>query len=294
FKVNSKFTSQKLVELAKMDGAIILSKDLKKILYANVFLFPSVHLTTKETGTRHKAAERTAKHLDTITIAISERKSKITIYSGESKYELGESSEILRRAAETLQVLEKQKEMLNQLMINLNILELTNLVTTTDVCNVLQRLEMIRRISNIIKRYLIELGNEGIIISMRLRELLKNLKNDRLMILKDYFGARHVKIDTLLKNINFGFLIEVDDILEILFKDFSEEHLCCKGIRLLNEARLDDKEIKLLTNKFQTLDEIFNANKDVLVNLFKDEEIVFSLKKNLENLGEKILARKNI
>ena len=36
FKVNSPLTSQKIVELAKMDGAIILSPDFDKILYANI------------------------------------------------------------------------------------------------------------------------------------------------------------------------------------------------------------------------------------------------------------------
>ena len=77
FKINAKFSQQKLVELSKMDGAIILSNDGKKILYANTLLFPSVEISTKETGTRHKAAERTAKQTGAIIIAVSERKNKI-------------------------------------------------------------------------------------------------------------------------------------------------------------------------------------------------------------------------
>src|SRR3989344_2856886 len=40
FKINAKFTSQKLFELCKMDGAVILSPDMKKILYANTVLNP--------------------------------------------------------------------------------------------------------------------------------------------------------------------------------------------------------------------------------------------------------------
>jgi hypothetical protein len=40
FKVNCKFTSKRLAELAKMDGAIILSEDFKKILYCNALLVP--------------------------------------------------------------------------------------------------------------------------------------------------------------------------------------------------------------------------------------------------------------
>ena len=71
FRINCKFTSQKLSELAKMDGAIVLSNDLKRILFANVLLVPDSKILTNETGTRHKAAERTAKQTGTIVIAVS-------------------------------------------------------------------------------------------------------------------------------------------------------------------------------------------------------------------------------
>ena len=61
FYINEDYSSAKLYELAKMDGAIVLSGDFKKILYANAQLIPSHEILTKETGTRHKTAERTAK-----------------------------------------------------------------------------------------------------------------------------------------------------------------------------------------------------------------------------------------
>ena len=60
FTINEEYTSSKLYELAKMDGAIVLSGDLKRILYANAQLIPSHEITTLETGTRHRTAERTA------------------------------------------------------------------------------------------------------------------------------------------------------------------------------------------------------------------------------------------
>ncbi len=49
FTINEEYTSAKLYELAKMDGAIILSGDLKRILYANAQLIPSREIITKET-----------------------------------------------------------------------------------------------------------------------------------------------------------------------------------------------------------------------------------------------------
>ena len=60
FRLDIDYTPSRLYELAKMDGAIILSSDFKKILYANTQLIPSSTIATTETGTRHRTAERTA------------------------------------------------------------------------------------------------------------------------------------------------------------------------------------------------------------------------------------------
>jgi len=294
FRVNSKFSSQRLVELAKMDGAIILSKDLKKILFVNTLLSPDIRILTKETGTRHKAAERTAKQMKTIVIAVSERKNKITLYCGDIRYELGESSEILRRATETLQILEKQKEVFNDLLINLNILEINDLVTINDVCDVLQRIEMIKRISDIVRRYLVELGKEGIIVSMRLKELTKNLNKEREMILKDYLKSKYSKAGLILENMNLDFLLETPNISRLLFEELHDKPIYSNGMRILNKINLLEKDAKSLINNFKTLSKIFNTDKDSLIKIFKNEKMTNSLIEDLNNLREKIMAGKRV
>ena len=294
FKVNCKFSAQKVVELAKMDGAIILSHDLKKILYANTLLSPSIQIPTKETGTRHKAAERTAIQIDTITIAVSERKHKITIYYGDLKYELESSSEVLRRAAETLQILEKQKDIFNELLANLNLLEIDNMVTTSDVCEILQRMEMIRRISDMVKKYLVELGREGIIVSMRLQELTKNLDKERDMILKDYLKNKYSKSNAFLKNVNFDFLLETNNLARTLFEELREKSITPKGIRFLSKTNLMDKEVKLLVKNFKSLNKILNADKESLLRSLKNEVVVDSLRQDISDIKEKILVGKKL
>lgn len=294
FKINSKFSSQKLVELAKMDGAIILSEDLKKILYANTLLAPEMKIKTNETGTRHKAAERTAKQFETIVVAVSERRNKITLYFKDESYYLEETSEILRRAAETLQILEKQKEVFNDLSSHLNILEITNLTTMNDVCNVLQTLEMIRRISEKVKEYLSELGKEGTIVSMRLKELTKNLGKERAAIIKDYFGQDYLKINDTLENMNFDFLVETSNVLRVLFDELHDNSVSPKGMRILKKTNLLEKDIKTLIDNFKTLDNIFNVDEEALKQVFKNENFVDSLLKSLKNLKEKILMGKKI
>ena len=80
FYINEEYTSSKLYELAKMDGAIVLSGDMKRILFANAELIPDSNISTVETGTRHRTAERTAKQTGELVISISQRRNIITIF----------------------------------------------------------------------------------------------------------------------------------------------------------------------------------------------------------------------
>lgn len=294
FKINSRFNSQKLVELAKMDGAIILSKDLKKILCANSYLFPNTNISTKETGTRHKVAERTAVQANTTVIAVSERRNKITIYHENVRYELEMSSELLRKATETLQILEKQVEIFDDALVNFNILEINNIVTISDVCNILQKISIIKKVSETVKRYLIELGKEGIIVSMRLKELTKNLNINLDKILEDYFGPKYKKVNFMLEEMNFDFLLDLSNIAKVLFEESHDKPIFPQGLRILNKTELFEKDIKILVDNYKTLGQIFNADKKSLVDIFKDEDFVGSLLDDLSNLKDKILAGKKI
>jgi diadenylate cyclase len=294
FRVNCRFSPQRLVELSKMDGAIILSRDLKKIVYANVLLVPEIGISTKETGTRHKAAERTAKQMNTLCIAVSERRKKITLYYRDMRYELEASSEILRKAAETLQILEKQKDVLNELLSNLNVLEVNNLVTVSDVCAVLQRMEMAGRIASMLRRYIIELGKEGVIVSMRLRELTKNLNKEELFLLKDYFGSKYLRAKATLENMNFDFLVETQNISRMLFNELHDRAASPKGIRILSKTNLFEKDIKLLIASFKTLDKILNADEESLFKVFKKKEQVSFFNNEIRGVKEKIVIGKKI
>ncbi|MCK5624468.1 DNA integrity scanning diadenylate cyclase DisA [Candidatus Pacearchaeota archaeon] len=294
FRINVKFSPQKLVELSKMDGAIILSNDLKKVFYANTLLFPSQEISTKETGTRHKAAERTAKQAQTIVVAISERRNKMTLYYKETSYELAASSEILRRATETLQTLEKQKEIFNDSLDNLNLLELKRLVTINDVSAVLQRLEIIKRISNIIKKYLAELGKEGMVINMGLKESIKNLDKEEKMILKDYFGANHSFASKLLSKMDFDFLLEPMNISRMLFEELHDKPISPKGSRILSKINFLERYSTALINKFKKLDNLLVASDEELFEVLENEGLVTFFKEEIYNLRERISVGKRI
>jgi len=294
FWINAKFSSQKLVELAKMDGAIVLSSDGKKVLHANTLLDPGVEINTKETGTRHKAAERTAKQAKTITIAVSERKNKISLYYGDVKYVLERSSEILRRASETLQILEKQKEDFDDLMTNFNVLEISNLVTINDVCRMLQKLEMIKRISEDVKRYLIELGKEGMIVSMRLRELTSDVNKERDVIVRDYFGSEASDTLKILEKMNFDFLLETSNVSRMLFEELHDKSISPRGLRILRKTNLLDRHLDSLVGNFKTLDRILSAGKEQLMEVLENDKAVEFFKLEIYSLREKIMVGKKL
>ena len=176
FHINSEYTPAYVYELAKMDGAIVISGDLKRIVCANTQLLPHSTIPTFETGTRHRTAHRVAKQTDNIVIAISQRRNIITIYKGDIKYVFRESSIILSKANQAIQTLEKYVAVLERVINNLNLLEFQDLTTLFDVVTAIQRTEMVMRIVEEINRYIVELGNEGRFISMQLNELLRYRK----------------------------------------------------------------------------------------------------------------------
>ena len=120
FIINEEYSSSKLYELAKMDGAIVLSGDLKKILYANTQLIPSHEIPTLETGTRHRTAERTAKQTGELVISISQRRSIITVFKGNDRYILEDTDVVLNKANQAIQTLERYKKVFDNKLNLLN------------------------------------------------------------------------------------------------------------------------------------------------------------------------------
>ena len=291
FRINTKCTPQKIAELAKMDGAIVLSDDMKRILMANVLLVPDSKIATNETGTRHKAAERTAKHTGTIVVAVSERRSKITLFYEDKKYILENSEHLLRRATETLHILEKQREIFDDILKNLNILEITKLVSVADVCAVLQRIEVILKMMDTMKRYLTELGNQGVIIRMRVKELSKDMEALEEAILRDY-SNKPQNIKKLLDNISFEGVIDTESLSRILFESSSDTQIIPKGYRMLEKLNLTEKEVKTLIYNFEHLPGIVEASHEDLNKVLKGKAEHF--KKELENIKEQILMGKKI
>ena len=187
FLLDAEFTPQRLSELAKMDGAIILASDSSRVARANVHLVPDPNMPTSETGTRHRTAERVGRQLDVPVITVSEDMSLVAIHRRGEKHTLEPIPRVLARADQALQILGRYKSRLDSVSGSLSALEVEDLVTVRDVATVLQRAEMVRRIAEEIEGYVIELGADGRLVMLQLEELIGGVEDDRRLVAKDYF-----------------------------------------------------------------------------------------------------------
>ncbi len=265
FLINADYSAAYVYELAKMDGAIILSKDLKKIISANIQLVPDSSTPTFETGTRHRTAQRVARQTGDIVVAISQRRNIITVYKGDIKYVLRDSSTILEKANQAIQTLEKYVAVLDRVINNLNLLEFQDLTTLFDVATAIQRTEMVMRIVEEVEMYILELGNEGRLISMQLNELTKNIERDGMLLIRDYISD-DVELTEAYKGIQKLSQTELLD-LEAIGKQLGysgeplgETLISPKGYRVLSKVpRIPSNVIDNLIKHFKDLTSVIDA-----------------------------------
>ena len=186
FDIDTEFTPTKLRELAKMDGAIVCDRDATRILRAGVQLMPDAAIPTQESGTRHRSAERTAKQTGVPVISVSQSMNAITIYRDEHRYAVEGSQAIMARANQALQTLEHYSHRLHRVLGSLSALEVDAAVAVRDVALTLQRMEMVRRISEEIAWYVLELGTDGRLVSLQLEELVAGSGPGPDVVLRDY------------------------------------------------------------------------------------------------------------
>ncbi len=252
-----------------MDGAIILSKDLKKILLANTQIIPSSKIITDETGTRHRTAERTAKQTGELVISISQRRNIITVFKGDFRYTIEDTAKIITRANQALQTLDNYKKVFDTKLKILNEYEFNDIVTLDNVIICLQRAEMVMKISEEVNRAIYELGADGFLVKMQLEELIENLPNEELLIIKDYIApSRRLVPEKVLnlirENVKDGF-IDSNTISKLLgyeiFENYEEIAVHPRGYRILNKIpRMPNAIVNNLVKTFKSFQNVLSAD----------------------------------
>ncbi|WP_116112502.1 DNA integrity scanning diadenylate cyclase DisA [Austwickia chelonae] len=190
FPIDIEFSATRLRELAKMDGAVVVNNDISRILRAATQLVPDATIETKESGTRHRTAERVAKQTGLPVISVSQSMRTIALYVGHLHQVLEAPTAVLSKADQALATLERYKTRLDEVTAILTALEVEDLVTLRDVALVVQRHEMVRRISEEVVGYVIELGTDGRLLSLQLEELIVGIRTERDLVTADYLHEK--------------------------------------------------------------------------------------------------------
>jgi diadenylate cyclase len=271
FLLDAAFSPQRLSELAKMDGALILAADGSRIARANVHLVPDSSVHTSETGTRHRTAERVARSLNVPVVAVSHRMNTITVYVGDHKHEIEPVPRLVNRANQAISTLERYRTRLDTDAAALSTLEIEDLVTIRDVINVVQVLEGVERIAEELERYIVELGDEGRLVRLQLVELVGGVQHDRRHIVRDYRGDdKTVPLDQVLDDLSALTTEDLIDPSEVahamrLPTTAVDASIAPRGYRMLAKIpRLPDQVIQNIISRFGNLQKIMRATIDDL------------------------------
>ena len=281
FKINSKFTPQKIVELSKMDGAIILSKNIKRITQANVMVYPDKKISTKETGTRHRTAERTAKMMNTLVVTVSERRNEITAYYKNFRHIVKNVNEVLRKVNEQTQVIEKQRELFDHHVERLTQIELRNYPNIEQASIVLQKGRLIEKMASDVK--VLELGNEGTIIKTRLKELTSNIEKEINLVIKDYTKLDFKKSRTLVNGLSYEELIDSENIIKSLAYENNKKVDSIRGWRILSKTSLEESDIAILTKALTSLGKTIHSNMNAYKEIIGEEKAKI-FKEEIDNI----------
>jgi len=269
FLLDAAFTPQRVSELAKMDGALILSADAGRIARANVHLVPNPSVPTTETGTRHRTAERVARCVEVPVISASEDMSIIALYLGGQKYPLERSSRVLELANQGLATLSRYRGRLDTAMANLTGVEFEDLVTLSDVVTVLQASEMVVRIADEVARYVVQLGTDGRLIRLQREELITGLEDERRLVVADYFAEdEEWHLDeamAALGGIDADRLLSLDEVVAGIRLPVGENKLNTalqpRGLRMLSKVpRLPNSSAAAIVRQFGSLAKISRAS----------------------------------
>ncbi len=275
FALDVEFSATRLRELAKMDGAVVVDRDATRILRAAVQLLPDPTIETTESGTRHRTAERVAKQSGFPVISVSQSMRIVAVYVGNSRYVLEGSDVIQSRANQALATLERYKARLDEVSGTLSALEIEDLVTVRDVAAVVQRLEMVRRISEEIAGYVVELGTDGRLMALQLDELVGGIGADRQLVIRDYVedgrpGRSLADVQAALATLDATQLLDLTHIARVLglisVEDSLDGAVGPRGYRLLSKVpRLPGTIVDRLVGHFGNLQKLLAAGIDELM-----------------------------
>ena len=270
FRINCQYTPARLYELSKLDGAIILSEDAKRIVRANVTLRVDPSISSNETGLRHRSADKFAKQTDHIVLSVSQSRNTLTLYLKNQSYTFRERPVLLSGANQTMLVLTQHVKAMQDAVNMLNWAELSGNVTLANVVTAIQLCERVRRAEQELNLYRIELGTQVQSIQ-HIPELTTEIESG-LLITQDYYHERlrdGFKAFEKIMGLDPNNLADHGNISEVLgyARDIRSTFASLepRGYRMLSRVpRIPFSVVENIVHKFKTLDKIYTAAIDEL------------------------------
>ena len=271
-RIEVEFTPMRLYELAKMDGALVVSPDISYIHYANVHLNPDPMLPSEETGMRHIAGHRTAQQTGDLVVAVSERRRVVSLYRGPyGPHVLEDIGVVLSKSNSALATLEKFTRRLREEARVLTMHEYDGLVTLREVVGAVATFEYTARIALEIENHVRELGREGRLLEMQLEQAFHNVPEQYEAIVRDYAAEDmdYKEIRSHLRELSSEEISDPVRIVQVLgygsvgsLEDFFVKP---RGYRqLVRVPRLPNRVAEKLIEEFGSLKELLEATEEDL------------------------------
>lgn len=271
-KVDCDFAPMRLYEMAKMDGALVVSPDLSTIHYANAQLSPDQSLESSETGMRHLAAHRTAQQTGDLVVAVSERRRVVSLYRGrQGPHVLEDIGVVLSKANSALATLEKFTHRLTEEARVLTLHEYDGAVALREVVAAIGTFEYSIRIAEEIEAYVRELGSEGRLVEMQLGQAFYNVPEQYEALLRDYVaeGVDAEEVGERLRRFSSEELSNAMQITQLLgygsVGQTEEVFVKPRGFRqLVRVPRLPRRVAERLIEEFGSLEGLLDASEKEL------------------------------
>ena len=265
FLDGAEFTAQRLAELAKMDGGIVLDDDNEYLVRANVHFIPDPDLATIETGTRFRTAERLSQQTDRPILAVSEEgRSVASVYWKGTRRELRSPTVLEAEANQRLISLERLRRRLQEAEDRLTRSEVDDIVTVRDVALLLLRAALVRRLYADVERTVIELGGEGRLISLQAADLIEGVDELAEMVYQDYSKRKSRSSRSVfdrLESVPTEDLYVASRVAAALGMDALDAAVRPRGIRALSRVpRLPDTVKDALVSHFRDLQKMVHAD----------------------------------
>jgi len=307
-KLDIPFTPARLFELSKMDGAIIISNDLKKILYANAHLMPDREISSQETGIRHRSAEQTARQTKLPVIAISKRRGLISLFYRDQKYVLQDVSLLLAKANHSLNMLRNYRSQIDSDLDKFTYSELTAVGSLgEDAIEMMQAILYFYKHNKQLENLIIELGNQGEEINETLLEYATGLEEELSGIIQDYSEPGFAKADAdfLLESLKVWDLRKISDnsklaeITRMNYLNVANEAIATqplkypRGYRVLSKiSKVSRKVVEKLLHSKIYLSDIIDLDENELVKKSEvDIQTIKHIKQKLAELTDSLADR---